>query len=170
MTIKIKNKKNKMSKIDYSQRILLISHCLRPSKKCPAKIDENGLQCICCKNNCAIGQLKKAAEQLNYKGVCVAPGGSLAVKFVEKTMPKGIVAVACSKELAEGVNIVRKKMKALFTNQETLYENKGKASFEREGLPKKNLNIPIIETIPLIKEGCVDTEVDIEYAIEVIRS
>ncbi len=147
MTIKIKekSKKSKISKIDYSKRVLLISHCLRPSKKCPAKLDENGLNCVKCINNCAIGQLKRVAEELNYKGICIAPGGALAVNFVEKMLPEGIVAVACMKELIEGVYMVKKKV-------------------------KKTIKMPVIELIPLTKDGCVDTEVDIEYAIEVLKS
>ncbi len=143
---KLNKSSNKISKVDYSERVLLISHCLRPSKKCPAKFDENGLNCINCENNCAIGQLKKAAEELNYKGVCIAPGGSLAVKFVEKTLPKAIVAVACKKELIEGSSEVKKRVKKTSTTQ------------------------PIITTIPLSKDGCVDTQVDIEKALKVLKS
>jgi hypothetical protein len=151
----LKTKKSKISKIRYEDRVLLMSHCLRPSRKCPAKIDENGLNCINCINNCAIGQLKKEAITLGYMGVCIAPGGSLAIKYVREKNPSGIVAVACLKELAEGIYAVKKHNRE---NKRNLTGN------DSETKP------PVIQAIPLTKEGCVDTAVDIDTAIGIIRS
>jgi len=80
---------------------------------------------------------------LGYKGVCVAPGGRLAVNFVREKQPEAVLAVACQKELDEGVHGVR----------------------EVTGLAVK----PLIVIIPLLKDGCVDTIVDTEEALNVLN-
>lgn len=127
-----------------SARILLMSHCLRPSQSCPAKYDKRGLICDDkCTEICVIGRLRKTALALNYKGVCIAPGGRLAIKYVKEFEPEGIVAIACHKELEEGTEAV-----------EELAGNK---------------KVPVIITVPLTKDGCVDTEVDENIALQAIR-
>jgi hypothetical protein len=55
-----------------------------------------------------------------------------------------VVAVACEKELAEGVEGVK-------------------------ALAKVNLT-PLTVIIPLVKDGCVDTEVDVVKALEIITT
>lgn len=67
----------------------------------------------------------------------------MALKYVLEHKPRGIVAVACDKELAEGVDAVRNKSES---------EN----------------GSPVIVIVPLTKDGCVDTEVDEAAALEVI--
>ena len=132
------------SHTDPAERILLLSHCLRPSQSCPAKYDKRGLICIDdCKEDCVIGRLRKAALELKYKGVCIAPGGSLAIKYVKETKPAGIVAIACRKELQEGVESVRE-----FSDDK---------------------DMPVIVSVPLTKDGCVDTEVDETLAMNAIH-
>jgi hypothetical protein len=88
--------------------------------------------------------LRETALNLGYQGVCIAPGGSLALRYVKETSPLGIVAVACSKELDEGIGRVR----AL--------------TGDAAGM------IPPIVIIPLTREGCVDTQVDMNYALSMI--
>jgi hypothetical protein len=87
--------------------------------------------------------LSQAAVKLGYKGVCVAPGGRLAVNYVKEIRPRAIVAVACQKELDEGIRGVR----------------------EMDG--GDTSAIPIL-VIPLSKDGCVDTEVDVDQALEMV--
>jgi len=156
MKLKIlkENKRNEeeLANISPSKRILLLSHCLRPSKYCKAKISkEEGLLCWDgCKVNCILGKLKKLAEKLKYKGVCIAPGGSMAIKFVKKNQPEGIVAIACRKELEEGVCAVKEIVEK---------ENGGDGGSN---------GMPVMATIPLTKDGCVDTEVDEKEAKRII--
>lgn len=127
-----------------SERILLMSHCLRPAQTCPAKYNKRGLICIDdCKESCVIGRLRKMALDLSYKGVCIAPGGSLAIKYVKELQPEGIVAIACSKELEEGVEAVKQWA--------------------------GNNKIPVILSVPLTKDGCVDTEVNETIALHAIK-
>jgi len=146
------NKENekKLAAIHPGNRILLLSHCLRPSKDCPARMSKDGLLCTDdCKVMCVLGRLRKLAKKLNYKGICIAPGGSMAVKFVKKNQPQGIIAIACTKELKEGVCAVRE-----------IVENNNRESEN---------GMPVIVTIPLTKDGCVDTEVDEEEATRIIN-
>ncbi|OHD66180.1 MAG: hypothetical protein A2176_08035 [Spirochaetes bacterium RBG_13_51_14] len=130
----------RLSQVEPSQRVLLLSHCLRSSSGCKAKLEAWGLECVECKPSCQINRLRRRALDLGYRAVCVAPGGSLALKFVKELAPRGIVAVACMRELEEGINIVR-KLAELDTAA-----------------------VPSIVVVPLSKEGCIDTEVNIELA------
>ena len=137
--------------VDKDKRILLISHCLRSSGDCTAKMTKAGLECRDdCPTRCTVGRLRIAAQELGYKGVCIAPGGSMALKFIKNNKPEGIVAVACIKELEEGVCAVK----------ELVGDKKGNASTG---------NGPVIVAIPLLRDGCVDTEVDEEEAERIIK-
>ena len=86
----------------------------------------------------------KAAEKAGYGGVCVAPGGRLAVQFLAERQPAGVIAIACDKELEEGLEAI------------------AQMDWEDDN--------PIVVTFPLSQDGCVDTKVDIEAAQEIILS
>ncbi|NIO70477.1 MAG: DUF116 domain-containing protein, partial [Anaerolineae bacterium] len=88
---------------------------------------------------------RRQALELGYSGVCVAPGGTLVLEFLAQRKPRGIVAVACHKELEMGLEAVTKM------GQEPDWE------------------MPAAVIVPLSKDGCVDTEVDVERVLEVIR-
>jgi hypothetical protein len=133
-----------LSKIVPGQRILLLPHCLRQSNTCKASYNDEGLQCQRCDPNCAVNLLTASAIENGYKGVCVAPGGRLALKYVEKSRPRAVVAVACEKELLEGVEGVKALAKVGLT--------------------------PLTVIIPLVKDGCVNTEVNVEKALEIITT
>lgn len=90
-----------------------------------------------------VGRLRRAALAAGYRGVCVASGGSMALKFVAEQNPRGIVAVACNKELAEGIEGVL-------------------------GLALSAGEAPPIVVVPLLRDGCVDTEVDEAQALAAI--
>jgi hypothetical protein len=134
-------------RIDPAERVLLLPHCLRPSETCPGKYSKKGMVCPPdCTESCVIRTLKQAAIEKGYKGVCVAPGGSMVLRFVEEMAPLGIVAVACEKELELGVRGVE----ALALDE--------------------RIRMPTITIIPLSKDGCVDTEVDVALALDVLNS
>lgn len=132
----------KLAKVPAAERVLLLPHCLRQSNSCKGKYDKLGLHCQECNPDCAVNRLCSAAISRGYRGVCVAPGGRLAVTYIESTRPKAIVAIACAKELEEGVQNVR-------------------------GLKGRAMK-PVIVIVPLLKDGCVDTEVDVALALETI--
>jgi hypothetical protein len=134
-----------LSQIDPSQRVLLLSHCQRPSQTCPGKFNKQGLQCPPdCKEECNLARMKNAALKLGYLGVCIAAGGAQALRFVKDNNPRGIVAIACHKELDEGIAAV----KELSDSDTSKY--------------------PPIVIVPLLRDGCVDTEVDMEQAMKAI--
>lgn len=130
----------KLSAVEPAERVLLLSHCLRPSQTCPGKQAKGGLVCPeSCDQPCVVGRLRRLALGLHYKGVCIAAGGAMAVRFVKDTQPRGIVAVACPKELSEGVEAV-------------------------QGLAGALLSAPVIVSVPLLTDGCIDTTVDEDLA------
>lgn len=135
---------NRLASIPAGRRVLLLPHCLRHSDVCKAKYDKQGLQCAACSGDCAINVLRNAAVRLGYMGVCVAPGGRLAVTFISQTRPEAIVAIACQKELEEGVGNVK-------------------------GLDGNGYS-PLIVIIPLSRDGCVDTEVDLVPALSALSA
>ena len=137
--------------ISKDKRVLLISHCLRSSADCTAKMTKAGLECRDdCPTRCTVGRLRIMAREIGYRGICIAPGGSMALKFIKKNDPEGIVAIACMKELEEGVCAVK----------ELVETKKGDASAD---------NGPVIVAVPLLRDGCVDTEVDEKEAERIIR-
>lgn len=142
--MKVSNVAQRLSQVAPAQRVLLLSHCLRPSQTCPGKFNKQGLTCPQdCSEDCLLARFKDLASKLGYKGVCIAAGGAMALRFVKEYNPEGIVAVACNKELAEGVEGVKKM-----------------AGDERKAPP--------ILLIPLLSDGCVDTEVDEERVLQAI--
>ncbi|MFO7928618.1 MAG: DUF116 domain-containing protein [Candidatus Humimicrobiaceae bacterium] len=146
--IKLKTKsEEELAKIDPTERVLLLPHCLRHSETCEAKMTREGLQCRdSCQDKCSIGRLRLLAQKLGYKGVCIAPGGSLAIKFIKRAKPRAIIAIACEKELEEGICTVR------------------------EVAEKMDLDFkPAIITVPLSRDGCVDTEVNEKEAARIIK-
>ena len=124
------------AKIDPAERILLLPQCLRPSKACPGKFGKLGLVCPeNCTADCVMRGFRDQAAGLGYAGVCIAAGGKMALKFVKENGARGILAVACDEELKMGVEAV-----------EEMHVEKEK--------------MPTIVVVPLLRDGCVDTEVD----------
>ena len=75
--------------IEPAQRVLLLPHCLRRADTCQGKYTKQGLECHECNPDCPVNRLRQAALKLGYKGVCVAPGGRLALKYIEENKPLG---------------------------------------------------------------------------------
>jgi len=139
--------KHEWSAVAPQERVLLLPHCLRPSETCPGKYSKQGLVCPeDCDESCPIRVLREVAAAEGYKGVCVAPGGSMVLRFVEQTAPEAIIAVACEKELELGVAGVEMLV--------------GTGKIER----------PTVCIVPLSKDGCADTEVDVGQVVECMRA
>ena len=137
-----------LAEIPANERILLLPHCLRRSDRCQARLDrEHGLLCQDCDETCAIHVLRTAALEQGYSGVCIAPGGSLAARFVKGQQPRGLIAVACDKEINLGLEALRE----MLTNGD---------------LPIA----PVSIFVELSLDGCVDTEVDQAAALQAISA
>ncbi len=88
-------------KILPEERILmLLPHCLQNSD-CPFKITIDINNCKNC-GKCPIGQLKELADKYNAV-LKVATGGTLARKWIEEVKPRVVIAVACERDLAAGI-------------------------------------------------------------------
>jgi hypothetical protein len=130
--------------IDPEDRVLLLPHCLRRSEHCQATYERGlGLQCKKCDLDCPVNRILQVAEASEIGGICVAPGGSIAVEYLKKHKPRGILAVACPKELVMGVESV--------------------------GSMSDNGWDPVVVAIDLLRDGCVDTEVDVELVKEFVN-
>lgn len=127
------------------RRMLLLPHCLRPSDSCPGRMTKQGLDCSACqREECAIWQIIQEARALGYANICVAPGGRLAARRVVETEPAAVIAVACDKELREGVKALQ--------------------SADWPDQP------PPVVQIPLLRDGCVDTAVDMDVVLSVLSA
>ena len=73
----------------------------------------------------------------------------MAIKFIREKNPEGIVAIACMNVVAEGVVAV------------LAVEGNGRNNGSSN-------NVPVVISVPLLKDGCVDTEVDEEEAERII--
>jgi hypothetical protein len=143
----------RLSATSPEERILLLSHCLRPSQSCPGKVAKSGLVCPPdCDQPCVVWRLRQAALTLGYKGVCIAAGGAMALRFVRESRPLAIVAVACDKELAEGVEAVEAWAEGA------------------QRVARTPPWMPAIVAVPLLTDGCIDTTVDERQAREAIAA
>lgn len=80
--------------------LLLMPHCLQ-FHECEFRITGNAVHCQRC-GQCAISGLAELSEK--YKvGLAVATGGTLARRIVVERRPKIIIAVACERDLASGI-------------------------------------------------------------------
>lgn len=81
--------------------MILLPHCLQNSE-CNIKITNNINNCKSC-GKCKIGELKELANKYNAD-IKVATGGTLARKYIIEIKPKGVVAVACERDLSMGIH------------------------------------------------------------------
>ena len=139
----VKPSANGVASVPFEERVLLLPHCLRPSDVCKGKMTKQGLDCTgCTLTDCAIYQLRQVAQEAGYGGVCVAPGGKLAVRYLAKNQPHGVVAIACAMELEEGLDAI-----------------------DSMEWPEEK---PAVAVLPLLEDGCVDTVVDVDAARKLI--
>ncbi|MBU0491168.1 MAG: DUF116 domain-containing protein [Chloroflexi bacterium] len=131
-----------LATVPADERVLLLPHCLRRSDRCQARQNrEQGLLCQDCDETCAIHILRTAAQEQGYLGVCIAPGGTLAARYIKEHKPHGLVAIACDKEIDLGLQALGE----MLTNGD---------------LPLA----PITIFVKLSRDGCVDTEVNVDQA------
>jgi len=82
------------------QVMILLPHCLQDSE-CPHKITMDVNNCKRC-HKCCVSDLIELGEKY-HAVIKVATGGTLARKFIEETKPRGVVAVACERDLSLGI-------------------------------------------------------------------
>lgn len=82
------------------QILLLAPHCLQHNS-CPHKVTNDINNCRRC-GKCKVADMLQLRDQYGIR-VGVATGGTLARKLVKEYRPKAIVAVACERDLASGI-------------------------------------------------------------------
>ncbi len=95
-----KKTKKKAFKLKPEEILVLLPHCLQ-LQTCNIRITTKISNCKRC-GRCSIGDLVKLCENYGVN-VVVATGGTLARKAIVETKPKGIVAVACERDLTSGI-------------------------------------------------------------------
>ncbi|MFO7735912.1 MAG: DUF116 domain-containing protein [bacterium] len=83
--------------------IVLLPHCLQ-NTSCDIRITTDLKNCRQC-GRCEIGKLIKIFDEYGVRGYVVT-GGTLARRIAFEKKPRGIVAVACHHDLAEGIELV----------------------------------------------------------------
>lgn len=80
--------------------LVLLPHCLQQSV-CERRLTHNLGNCRRC-GRCVVGDLLHMGEELGVT-VAVAVGGTIARRIVREAHPRIIVAVACERDLASGI-------------------------------------------------------------------
>ncbi len=88
------------NKFKSNEIILLLPHCLQNSE-CNYKIIPNIYNCKKC-GKCKIKDLIELSEKYNIF-TSIATGGTMARRIVKENRPKFIIAVACERDLASGI-------------------------------------------------------------------
>ncbi|ADL07790.1 protein of unknown function DUF116 [Thermosediminibacter oceani DSM 16646] len=92
--------KSRNFRIKPDEILVLAPHCLQ-RWDCPYKITANVSNCRRC-GRCDIDKLLSLVESRGVK-LAVATGGTLARKIVMEYKPRAIVAIACERDLSEGI-------------------------------------------------------------------
>ena len=100
--IEVNNNLVESKKLNLSHRklMILLPHCLQDAD-CPHKITMDIDNCKHC-GKCCISELISLGQKYNAL-VKVATGGTLARKFIEDYRPSGVLAVACERDLSQGI-------------------------------------------------------------------
>lgn len=95
--------KNRHLKVTPDKLLVVTPHCLQLAT-CPHKITRDPNNCKRC-GGCDIGALVTMAEEMGFH-FFVVTGGTLARQTVRKIRPKAVVAIACERDLASGIQDV----------------------------------------------------------------
>ena len=85
--------RDQFARIPFSQRLLLLPHCLRNKDACPGRYDEEGLHCVGC-GACDLGAIRREAEALGYTTL-IAEGTPAVVRTVLGGKWEAVLGVAC---------------------------------------------------------------------------
>jgi hypothetical protein len=80
--------------------LLLLPHCLQ-NFQCPHRVTAEVRNCTGC-GKCEIADLTRLCDSYGIK-MSIATGGTLARRVIAETRPGAIVAVACERDLASGI-------------------------------------------------------------------
>ncbi|WP_350344882.1 DUF116 domain-containing protein [Proteinivorax tanatarense] len=87
-------------KIKGDDLLVLLPHCIQKAS-CKVKVTHDINNCKRC-NKCDLSAILDLKDQYNFN-LYVATGGTAAREVVKKCKPKGILAVACERDLFSGI-------------------------------------------------------------------
>jgi hypothetical protein len=87
-------------RLEPSELLLLLPHCVQ-RWECPNKITSTVDNCERC-GQCTVDAIAEVAEKYGV-ALEVATGGGRAILAVNERAPRGIVAVACEREMVDGI-------------------------------------------------------------------
>lgn len=90
-------------KVKASDLLVISPHCLQLAS-CPYKITYDIRNCHHC-NKCTVGPLIDMADRLGFN-FRVVTGGTLARKVAKELRPRMVLAIACERDLASGIQDV----------------------------------------------------------------
>lgn len=90
-------------KVKASDLLVISPHCLQLAS-CPYKITYDIRNCHHC-NRCTVGPLIDMADRLGFN-FRVVTGGTLARKIAKELHPRMVLAIACERDLASGIQDV----------------------------------------------------------------
>ncbi len=91
---------NSNNKVDSNKLLVLLPHCIQASD-CSVKITHDVDNCQIC-GKCDIGEILKLKHKYEFQ-LYIATGGTAARAVVKNVRPKGILAVACERDLSSGI-------------------------------------------------------------------
>ena len=114
--IRLNNRLVKWRRIKVTPReiLLLLPHCLH-KQSCSRNVMHSLDECKRC-GQCSVGALAGIRDDLGVVA-CVAGGGRQALAFVRRPEVKAVVAVACEKELVQGIRAAFPKPVLAIPNQ-----------------------------------------------------
>lgn len=107
LLISYNNNIRKKEIVKYAKKdiLILLPHCLQDAR-CPHKVTNDIENCHNC-GKCVIQDFKAIQDEFGIS-VRIASGGTLARKIIKDSRPKIILAVACHRDLAEGIKDIDK--------------------------------------------------------------
>ncbi|MCX4308752.1 MAG: DUF116 domain-containing protein [Desulfovibrio sp.] len=87
-------------KVAAGNLLLLLPHCVQASS-CSIRLDFQPQNCRRC-GSCQVGKLLDMQEKYGFR-MAIATGGTIARKIVVECKPRLIIAVACERDLASGI-------------------------------------------------------------------
>ncbi len=94
---------NRKIKFTANELLVISPHCLQLAT-CPYKITYDIQNCHRC-NRCTVGPLIEMSERLGFN-FRVVTGGTLARKVAKELHPRMVLAIACERDLASGIQDV----------------------------------------------------------------
>ena len=91
--------------IEGDRLLVLVPHCLQWSE-CPYKITYKVDNCARC-GKCPIAALLDLRATYGFS-LHVATGGGFAREIIKKVMPRGVIALACERDLYSGIHDMRR--------------------------------------------------------------